>query len=209
WVYVVAQVGEKFSVFRLDDLIADLRASNPSFDPRILSLPLESRSDLLAQQAADSLEEANLSPGRVRALFRDAPSGRWVVLHDGKVTGVLAKERRGPGKMDLDWIEPTASSRATRPPTTRSKPPTTRAMPLPPPPAMPPPSAARPTEAVRTPRGTGSREPPTPETPGSGDPPPSLPPGVKKPGAKAAPAPQLRSTGASAPAEPVDEKRFI
>jgi CHAT domain len=209
WVYVVAQVGEKFSVFRLDDLIADLRASNPSFDPRILSLPLESRSDLLAQQAADSLEEANLSPGRVRALFRDAPSGRWVVLHDGKVTGVLAKERRGPGKMDLDWMEPTASSRATRPPTTRSKPPTTRAMPLPPPPAMPPPSAARPTEAVRTPRGTRSRGTAIPASPRAAEPPPSLTLGVEETAAEAAPAPQPRSTGASAPAEPVDEKRFI
>jgi hypothetical protein len=208
WVYVVADVGGKFSIFRLDDLIAALRASNPRFDPRILSLPLASQSDLLAQQACGTAEEGDLSPGRVRSLFREKPSGRWVVLRNGKVAGILAQERRGPGETDLDWMEPTASSRATRPPTTRSKPPTTRAMPPAPAPAMPPPSAAVPAEAVRPTRGTRSRETAIPASPRAAEPAPSLTLGIEETATEAAPA-TSRSTDASTSPEPADEKRFI
>ncbi len=203
WVYVVAEVGGKFSVFRLDDLIAALRASNPKFDPRILSLSLESRSDLLAQHTAETVEETNLSPGRVRSLFRDNPSGRWVVVRNGKVTGVLAQERRGPGETDLGWMEPTAS-RATRPPTTRAMPP----------PAMPPPSAARPTEDASGSRRTRGRDTaieavPAP-SPRAAEPPPPLTLAVEEePAAEAAPAPQPRGADPGPPAEPVEEKRFI
>ena len=206
WVYVVVRVGGKYSVFRLDDLIADLRASNPAFDPGILSLPLQSRSHLLAQQTCETVDEAKLSPGRVRSLFRETPSGRWVVLLDGKVSGILAQERRGPGSTDLEWMEPTAASRPTRPPTTRAKPPTTRAMP---PPSAPPPSAERPTEVLpRSPRPTRARDTAIEAIPA--EPSPSLTLGVEEPTAgEAAPPAAARSTDVVAAAEPVDEKRFI
>ena len=135
WVYVVVRVLGRYSVFRLDELIDALRATHPSYDRSVRSLPVERMSDLLTRCTVETVEETGLSSGKVRALFRGDPDGRWVLLKQGTVTGVLADEKRGTAKLDLKWLEPTAS-RAMPSPQAPPKPP-----PAPPPPGAPPPPA--------------------------------------------------------------------
>jgi len=106
WTYVVvALAGARFSIFRLGELIEILKESGPTLQPEILLLSLEDVPNLLVSRTASTLEEVGLTPGRVRALLKDAPRGRWVVLKAGQVTGVLAAETRGASaNVDLQWL---------------------------------------------------------------------------------------------------------
>src|SRR5712691_8038448 len=84
WIYVaVALAGGGFAVLRLSELIEALKASDRTFRTEVLARRLGDIPTLLAARGANSVEEAGLSPARIRALFRDGPRGRWVVLKDG------------------------------------------------------------------------------------------------------------------------------
>ncbi len=117
WMYVVvALADEQFALFRLGELIEILKSTSPTFRPEFLRLPLEGVPNLLTPRAVSTVEEVGLTPGRVRALLKDAPRRRWVVLKAGQVTGVLAAETRsGSANVDLQWLNPISVPSDARP----------------------------------------------------------------------------------------------
>ncbi|MCA1579898.1 MAG: CHAT domain-containing protein [Acidobacteria bacterium] len=167
WLYVAVLLnGRGYAVFRLGELIETLKLSEPAFRPELLSRPLRDVRGLLAERSASPVEERALSPGEVRRLFRDAPRGRWVVLKDGEVAGVLVGETRSAASgMDLDWLhaaparaEATRGRRAAPPPPSPplapvAAPPRSRVLSAADrPPAMAPPPAAAAAERAGPPR---------------------------------------------------------
>ena len=199
WLYVAVLLnGRGYAVFRLSELIERLKATEPAFRPQLLARPLKDVRGLLAEQSASPVEEQTLSPGEVRRLFRDAPRGRWVVLKDGEVTGVLVGETRSASSgMDLDWLNATRerAEAATRGPKRAAPPP-----PSPPLAAAPPPR--------------GFAPPPRPRVLSAADRPPAPAPPPRAAAEEAAEPPRAtraepKAETGGATAEPPEPSRWI
>ncbi len=197
WLYVAVLLnGRGYAVFRLGELIETLKSTEPTFRPELLSRPLKDVRSLLAERSARPVEEQALSPGEVRRLFRDAPRGRWVVLKDGEVTGVLVGETRSASTgLDLDWLHaaPPRAEGATRGPRRAAPPPPPLAA-APPPPAFTPPPRPRVL--------SGADRPPAPAPP----PPPAPAQRAAKPRPTQG---EPKMDAADAETEPLEESRFI
>ncbi|MDQ2869691.1 MAG: CHAT domain-containing protein, partial [Acidobacteriota bacterium] len=199
WLYVAVLLnGRGYAVFRLGELIETLKSTEPAFRPELLARPLKDVRSLLAERSASAVEEQALSPGEVRRLFRDAPRGRWVVLKDGEVTGVLVGETRSASSgMDLGWLHAAPERAATMTRGSRRAAPPPPSAAAPPPPSFAPPQRSRVLSAADRP-------------PAMAPPPPAAP---AEKAEKAAPPPPTRSTpkmeSEGPAAEPAEKPRWI